>query len=155
KVRIVIMNTFRRPISCRRASQRNIPPAPKPHPRRAGSAPTGHVRFQSCTKNARTKLIRKKSKKSSVSEKKHARKIFHWFVVNDFCCSRSSSMGSSRCSCAPARRWVRRRFLTRHGDPQGRRRARVPSGGVLADGPAALGEVTLAGFDRRGFELGR
>ena len=29
------------------------------------------------------------------------------------------------------------------------------SRGVLADGPAALGEITLAGFDWRGFELGR
>src|SRR5215472_360164 len=34
-------------------------------------------------------------------------------------------------------------------------RARVSSGGVLTDGPAAAGEITLAGLDRRGFELGR
>src|SRR5262245_54088407 len=40
---------------------------------------------------ARTKLIRKKPKKSSVREKKHASKIFYWFTVNDFCCSRNSS----------------------------------------------------------------
>src|SRR5215472_4080601 len=31
----------------------------------------------------------------------------------------------------------------------------VSSSGVLADGPAAPGEITFAGFNRRSFELGR
>src|SRR6516162_10581248 len=35
------------------------------------------------------------------------------------------------------------------------RRATAGSSGVLADGPATLGEIPLAGFDRRAFELGR
>src|SRR5215472_9931714 len=61
------------------------------------------------------------------------------------------NVSSSAITCSP---WLFGFRTKRVRGLRGRRRARVPSGGVLADGPAALGEITLAGFDRRGFELG-
>src|SRR5262249_18990918 len=78
--------------------------------------------------------------------------ILHWFIVNDFCCSRRLQHGFLPLFVRAVRGGMSAVALRKGA---ARRGARVASGGVLADGPAALGEITLARFDRRGFELGR
>ncbi len=77
RVRIIIMNTVRRPILSP-SQPKKIPPGIDATPEANRIAPDcPNVRCQSFTKNARTKPIKAKSKKSITMENKQAVKIFH------------------------------------------------------------------------------
>ena len=76
-VTTVVMNILRRPILSP-SQPKKIPPGIAEMPEANRIAPDcPKVRCQSRTKNAKTKLIRKKSKKSSIVENRQATKIFH------------------------------------------------------------------------------
>ncbi len=77
RIRIIIMNTVRRPILSP-SQPKKIPPGIAAIPEANRIAPDcPNVRCQSLTKNARTNPINAKSKKSMTIENKHAAKIFH------------------------------------------------------------------------------
>jgi hypothetical protein len=85
RIRIIIMNTLRRPILSP-SQPKKIPPGIAAIPEANRIAPDcPNVRCQSFTKKASTNPIKAKSKKSMTIENRHAVKIFHWLVVSDVC----------------------------------------------------------------------